>query len=406
MKNTSTQASAHPNGVRLNRLIFLFALLGVLVVVHLWIQTGRGFDRGCFGFNDPADVDTVGCTAVVQSDAGTLFGISNAVWGLLFFASIAALSLAQLWTKGDQTRTLHRLSTAMVTAGFVYALYLFLYQVFALGQFCKLCLISGTVTLILFILHLLAFRQKVWPQEGPVRNKEHGRFGLALTACLALIAADFTYFNRLAPAAPAEAQEAVAPVPPPAAVDAPEEDLVCTYLERDLAPIADVGVFTDALPFKGHAEAPLRVVEFFDPNCPHCKTLHEYLQSFSTAYDSTARFYYQPFPIWPYSVPQVEALYLAADEGKFFEMLDLQFANQQPGQGLSIDALVALSRQLDMDAEAFRQGLQQGTQRGRIQEEHFKIRELGFTGVPRLTVEGRFIKPSTLKACLESPLPS
>ncbi len=66
----------------INRMIFGVALFGTLLIVHLWIQSERNFSHGCFGFSDPADVGVVECTAVLQSDAGKLFGISNIIWGL------------------------------------------------------------------------------------------------------------------------------------------------------------------------------------------------------------------------------------------------------------------------------------------------------------------------------------
>ena len=44
-----------------------------------------------------------------------------------------------------------------------------------------------------------------------------------------------------------------------------------------------------------------------------------------------AKWYYRPYPIWPYSYQQVEALYLAEEAGKFDEMLDAQMDRQKRG---------------------------------------------------------------------------
>ena len=69
----------------IDRILFVLAILGVLTTVHLWIQQGRGFDQGCWGFNPPSaeEAATFNCEAVVYSDAGKLFGLSNVYWGML-----------------------------------------------------------------------------------------------------------------------------------------------------------------------------------------------------------------------------------------------------------------------------------------------------------------------------------
>ncbi|MFT4604692.1 MAG: putative membrane protein [Rhodothermales bacterium] len=134
------------NKVTLDRSIYATALVGVLVVVHLWLMVDRGFDRGCFGFSEPTAV--VECEAVIQSDAGSLFGVSNAVWGLLFYVGLAALSFligmgSHLAAKGRVLRA------AMVFGGFCYSAYLVYVQAVQIGAWCKLCLISAAIVAVL-----------------------------------------------------------------------------------------------------------------------------------------------------------------------------------------------------------------------------------------------------------------
>ena len=74
MPSSSNPRSRLPAGLRsfrpvLDRLVFALALLGVLLAVHLWIQQGRGFDRGCFGFSQPDPSVTIGCEVVTASTA-------------------------------------------------------------------------------------------------------------------------------------------------------------------------------------------------------------------------------------------------------------------------------------------------------------------------------------------------
>ncbi len=130
----------------LDRSIYATALVGVLVVVHLWLMVDRGFDRGCFGFSDPTPV--VECEAVIQSDAGSLFGVSNAVWGLLFYVGLAALSF--LIGMGSQLASRGRaLRAAMIYGAFFYSAYLVYVQATQIGAWCKLCLISAGIVAVL-----------------------------------------------------------------------------------------------------------------------------------------------------------------------------------------------------------------------------------------------------------------
>lgn len=134
----------------LDRAVFVLSLLGFLVVVHLWLQQERGFDRGCFGFSAGQAVeDAFNCEVVTESDAGKFLGLSNTVWGLTFYLSIAFLSAAAM-ALPQRTALLKRLRGAAIVLGFIYALYLVHLQFNVLGELCALCLTSAGVTTLLF----------------------------------------------------------------------------------------------------------------------------------------------------------------------------------------------------------------------------------------------------------------
>src|SRR5690606_32768031 len=79
-------------------------------------------------------------------------------------------------------------------------------------------------------------------------------------------------------------------------------------------------------PSAGDPNSDVIVIEFFDPNCPHCKTLHPLMKAAVDSLGSQARFVFRPFVLRPSSLMQIEALHIAAQQGKFFEMLDAQYA--------------------------------------------------------------------------------
>ncbi|MFC2086028.1 vitamin K epoxide reductase family protein, partial [Bacteroidota bacterium] len=182
----------------LNRIIFGVALFGTLLTLHLWIQSERGFSHGCFGLSDPADVGVVECTAVIQSDAGKLFGISNVVFGFFFFGTIAVLSFASVLAKGNRADKIRKASLLVASLGIMYALYLFSYQVFVLGQFCKLCLTTGLTTAVLFGLHAVEWAGKsVARFELAELVREIGLFLLMVLVAALLLVGEVFFLNRI-----------------------------------------------------------------------------------------------------------------------------------------------------------------------------------------------------------------
>ena len=92
---------------------------------------------------------------------------------------------------------------------------------------------------------------------------------------------------------------------------------------------------TDGAPFKGSPDAPLTIVEFSDFQCPFCR--RHWQQTYGQLdrdYISTGkvRYVFRHFPlerIHPQALKASEATECAAAQGKFWEMHDRLFANQQ-----------------------------------------------------------------------------
>ncbi len=373
MARTNPAAS----GPRLNLPIFLLALLGVLVVVHLWVQAQAGFAYGCTGAGDAAS--GAGCAAVTSSAYSEFLGVSLLVWGGLFYVAVAALRLGVAATRPPTSETLRKVSLGVVTAGFLFALYLVSVQVFALAQFCVLCLASSLTTATLFALHLV--ERAKGPGPAVAVSAALRPYALGLAALVVLAGADVLLAG--------DGAEAAAAIPA-GEVLTTAETADCHY-DFETPRLANFDeLITMETPYEGNPDAPVRVLKIFDPNCPHCKTLHTALEGIVPQLGDEARFYYQPYPIWDYSVPQVQALYLAAEEDKFFEMLDLQFLAQQHG-GLSLDQVADAARRIGMDPERVRREIEARKYVGLITEEKEMIAAAGVRSVPKLVIEGRVL---------------
>lgn len=430
VKKTGGSDQAAQNQARmLNRIIFGLALFATLLTLHLWIQSERGFSHGCFGLSDPAEVGVVECNAVLQSDAGKLFGISNIVYGFFFFGAIALLSFASILAKAGAAKKIRRASFALASIGVVYALYLFSYQVFVLGQFCKLCLTTGFTTAVLFGLHAVEWAGKTVARfELADLVREIGLFILMSLVAGMLLVGEVFFLNRIgtletvsaAPSSVAATESTAATSPAsklpevdPAGQAAGEKEVAqldsdeakagldqACHFDPAMAEIPNVGALTRTAPYIGSDSASVTLIEFFDPNCPHCKTLHQNTPAIMAELGGRVKLYYRPYPIWPYSYAQIEALYQADDEGMFHEMLQAEMDSQKRG-GLSIRELADMAGDLGMDGDQFRRDLNAGKYRSRVNRERAQVGRLGISSVPKLTIEGRFVQASSINpACL------
>ena len=394
----------------LNRLLFGLALLGVLVVVHLWIQQGRGFDQGCWGFNpdDAASAAAFDCAIVTESASGTLLGLSNVVWGLGFYLAVAALSAALAFAGPVRRRSLGMGRAALIGGGFLYAMYLVYEQFFSIGELCALCLTSAAIATSLFVVQAISLFRPASVGQRRVRSEARPAYYAALAALvLLLIGADVVYFNSLnvVAEAPTTAEARAVPTsqqPPTGALAVRTQD-ECGY-SPEVPPVEDYEAlvsFQD--PVRGDPNAPVTVVEYFDPNCPHCKTMHGILERVAAEHGDEARFYYVPFVLWPnpghpnYSLEQAEALLAAAQEGKYFEMLDRQFERQHGA--MPLDEIQEIAREVGMDVEKLTAQLQNDTFTQALLDRRQEVAALGIRSTPTVLINGRVVATKTA-ACI------
>lgn len=404
----SAAAPAHPV---LNRLLFGLALLGVLVVIHLWIQQGRGFDQGCWGFNpgDAASAAVFDCAVVTESEAGTLFGLSNVVWGLGFYLAVAALSAALAFAPPERRRPLRLGRAVLIGGGFLYAMVLVYEQFFSIGELCALCLTSAGITTALFALQVLDLVRARSRTREAASRAQPAYYAVLAGVLLLLVGADLVYFSSLdgvveeTAEAAAEAQAAPASQPAAALAAAVRARDECGY-SLEVPPVENPEAlvsFQD--PVKGNPGAPVTVVEYFDPNCPHCKTMHGILEQVAAEHGDEARFYYVPFVLWPnpdhpnYSLEQAEALLAAAQEGKFFEMLERQFERQDGA--MPLEEIQEIAREVGMDVDKMTAQLRNDIFTPVLLDRRREIAARGIRSTPTVLINGRVVATKTAE-CL------
>ena len=111
--------------------LLLLAILGLIDSVVIHEKVSGAIYASC--------IVGQGCDSVLYSSYSNFLGVPLSWWGIVFY-SILVLLLSFLVIGGREV--LAKSIFLMITAGFIFSLYLFYIQVFKLGILCTYCMIS------------------------------------------------------------------------------------------------------------------------------------------------------------------------------------------------------------------------------------------------------------------------
>jgi protein-disulfide isomerase len=278
----------------------------------------------------------------------------------------------------------------VVVGGAAYALYLVYVQVEVLEALCALCLASSALTGLLFVGQALILVRDFQLPETTMTTRLFKRdltiyvYLAALTAVL--VGADVAYFGSLAPASDERATAQQRQFSGAACQLDPQKEPVPN--PSSLVNFQDVT--------KGPSDAPVTVVEYFDPNCPHCKTFHETMSTLVSEYQDEVQFVYKPFPLQGASLPEIQALYAANQEGKFTEMLNGQYARQSRS-GITEQDLRAIASEIGMNPDVLMSRIEQDKYRKMVIQQRKRAIEIGVNSTPTVLVNGHFVGSRSLE---------
>ncbi len=143
-------------------------------------------------------------------------------------------------------------------------------------------------------------------------------------------------------------------------------------------------------PTKGKADAPVRIVEFSDFQCPYCSKVMDTMKQIETTYGDKVSVTFRnfPLPMHPDAPKAAEAAQCADDQGKFWEMHDKLFSNQQ---ALKVEQLKGYAGELGLDAAAFDTCLSSGKYTEEVKADQEAGEAVGVSGTPAFFVNGRFL---------------
>jgi protein-disulfide isomerase len=139
---------------------------------------------------------------------------------------------------------------------------------------------------------------------------------------------------------------------------------------------------------QGPADAPVTLVEYGDYECPYCGAAYPIIKEVQARMGEDLRFVFRNFPITtshPHAEQAAEAAEAAATRGKFWQMHDLLYENQER---LRNDDLRSYAEKLELDVGSFGRELTEHVHAARVHEDFLSGVRSGVNGTPTLFING------------------
>ena len=289
--------------------------------------------------------DTSGCNQVSQSRYSTLGGFSLGGLGLVYYSSLAFLGALALVASESVRNAAAALAFGIVVAALAADLGLFGIQAFVIGAFCSLCLATYGVNIVAALL-LFPWSSKLNSIKTTLLGGEGSRaFAVWALGSLVFFVSVLSFDRVLASEAaqqPSILGATTLPSPAPAPQPEPEPEpepapsstknddaaalaaletrlaaastkiaelettladpakyqeyqLAQAQAEFDEAPVNDLAL--EGIPFKGPADADVRVVEFSDFMCPYCRNLAGAFTNYMSQSPGRVAIYFKNYPL-------------------------------------------------------------------------------------------------------------
>lgn len=155
---------------------------------------------------------------------------------------------------------------------------------------------------------------------------------------------------------------------------------------------------------RGNASGVVTVVEYSDLQCPACRGAHlSVLPPIIAQYADRVRFEFRHFPLsyHEHALKAALAVECAADQGKFWEYIDLAYRNQPD---LSPGALRTWAVSLDLDIDLFGRCLDSEIKKDIVLADYQAGRDADVPGTPAFFVDGARVETDQLTAAIDAVL--
>jgi len=140
---------------------------------------------------------------------------------------------------------------------------------------------------------------------------------------------------------------------------------------------------------QGNPDAPCTLVEYGDYECPHCGHAYPIVKRIQKHFGKKLRFVFRNFPLaemHPHAESAAETAEYAGAHGKFWEMHDALFENQE---SLGGSLYLQLARQLALSPQELRAAVESRDFLARVKSDFTGGVRSGVNGTPTFFINGK-----------------
>ena len=151
--------------------------------------------------------------------------------------------------------------------------------------------------------------------------------------------------------------------------------------------VRNVPVPPDA-PFKGANPAKVTIVMWSDFQCPFCSRVEPTVKQILDTWPNDVKVVWrnEPLPFHANAKPAAEAAMAANEQGKFWQMHDKMFSNQQ---ALDRASLEKYAQEIGLNMDQFKSALDSGKFRAKVEADAAAGNEVGANGTPTFYINGK-----------------
>lgn len=239
---------------------------------------------------------TVNCAAVVNSPAGSFYGIPVAYLGLLVYLLLFGLALYRVKATGKNWAMAANASLIFTGIGFGFHLFLQVISLNVLQQVCYWCLTSAVNMLIAFVVHgMLA-------QKGEPEGERQTKLDMTVAAAAVVLAIGAFGITTTQM----------------------QKEVVYKEFKTDLT---NDQILPIAAKMKGDPGAKIVIIEFADILCPTCRTTSPKFEELYKKYPGKIRVGFRHFPLFNLpghetALPAAMIAEFAAEKDRFWEFVN------------------------------------------------------------------------------------
>lgn len=392
-------------------IVICSAIAGLALALMSTVQHLRIQHEGLAEQSFCAISETINCDIVNASSYAKFLGVPQGWWGACYYLLIAGMAIWSL-RRGERRGTVMA-TWVLAAGGLLYSAYLAYIAAVVLGVVCIECLGMYAANLLIFICLWITMGAPLARLPLLIRDYARAVFGrpsnlgFAVKIPQHVIAAGIVFGLGWAAFAVYDAGK----VGPQGKITLDEK--LNAFKQQS---IHDIKI-DPTWPVWGNPDAKVTVVEYSDFQCPFCKVAAFSLKPYLQEFRKKVRFVFANYPLdnacndnmkgpmHPYACYAAKAVLCANAKGKFWELHDDLFRNQQK---LNEEKILDLATAVGMSKEETQACVASADIDKTVREQIASGQAIYVNGTPTVFVNGRKIKywsdPAFLQAVVREEI--